>query len=90
MIITFSSLPSNTTGCQIKIRNHFIDLPQELMVSGERNTQEPIALAHSLSSWHAQEYEGGSVSVDTKQRNWVHQTYLAYMKMLGATLRIVL
>lgn len=54
--------------------------------------QEPITSAHSLSSWHgcAQEYEGGSVSVDTKQRNWVHQTYLAYMKMLGATLRIVL
>ena len=38
MIGIFSPLPSNVIKSQIKINNQFIDLPQELTVSRQRNT----------------------------------------------------
>lgn len=48
VIGTFSPLPSNTVGSRIKIKNHFTDLPQELMVLGERSTPKSITSAHCL------------------------------------------
>lgn len=44
----FSPLPSNVIKSQIKINNQFIDLPQELTVSRQRNTQRSITSALSL------------------------------------------
>ena len=48
MIGIFSPLPSNVIKRQIKINNQFIDLPQELTVSRQRNTQRSITSALSL------------------------------------------
>lgn len=78
-------------GGQIKIRNHLIDLPQELMVSRERNTQRSLTSACSLS-WgeHAQENEGDLVSMETKQGNRVNQAECVCLRKLEGTLVIVM
>lgn len=75
-------LQSNTMRSQVKIRNHFIDLPWELMVPGERNTQKSITSAHSLQEKDV--HKGGLVSLEVKQENWLNQSLMCLSEMAGS------
>lgn len=83
VISPFSPLPSNTMGSQSKIRNHFIDLPQEQMVQKRKVLTNPSHQCLLFTEWLCTESEGALVGIKTKQGNWVNQSLMSLSEKAG-------